>query len=198
MLDDEDITRMPTHERSRRGIGRTFQRLEVFSGMTVAENLQVAVESARPRGTFRGVFRLRHPAEPDITARVDEVLERLALTGVARRQAGDLPTGALRLVELGRALCTDPKVLLLDELASGLDERETEGLEEVLLGVAAEGIAILLIEHDIELVMKVSESIYVLDFGQLLAHGTPAEVAGDPAVQAAYIGSALDTASGGR
>ncbi len=191
-LDGVDITAMPTHERARRGLGRTFQRLEVFSGMTVAENLQVAVETANPRGTFRGVFRLRHTDEPEVRARVDEVLDRLGLTNVATRMAGDLSTGVLRLVELGRALCTNPKVLLLDELASGLDDRETKALEHILVQLAAEGIGLLLIEHDIELVMAVSSNVFVLDFGSLLASGTPREIATNEAVQAAYIGSALD------
>jgi ABC-type branched-subunit amino acid transport system ATPase component len=192
LLEGDDITHVPTHERARRGIGRTFQRLEIFVGMTVRENLQVAVESARPAATFRGVFRVRHRPEPEIESRVDEVLERLDLTGVAHRSAGDLSTGALRMVELGRAMCTDPKILLLDELASGLDERETAALEQVLTSLAFDGLAILLIEHDIELVMAISQTIYVLDFGELLAVGAPSQVASDPLVRAAYIGSALD------
>jgi branched-chain amino acid transport system ATP-binding protein len=191
-LDGTDITRLATHDRARRGIGRTFQRLEVFAGMTVFENLQVAAEATRPAATFRGAFRLRHRPEPDIIAAVDEVLDRLSLREVASRVAGDLPTGVLRMVELGRALCASPQILLLDELASGLDEAETNELERVLVDLAAEGIAILLIEHDIEMVMAVSTHIYVLDFGVMLAEGSPRAIAGNALVQAAYLGSALE------
>jgi ABC-type branched-subunit amino acid transport system ATPase component len=191
-LDGEDITGIPTHERAQRGIGRTFQRLEVFAGMTVFENLQVAAEAAHPAATFRGAFQLRHRPEPDIIAEVERVLDRLSLRDRARRIAGDLPTGVLRMVELGRALCAAPSVLLLDELASGLDDRETTELERILVDLAAEGMAILLIEHDIEMVMQVSTRISVLDFGILLAEGTPAEIAGNATVQAAYIGTALE------
>ena len=197
-LDGVDITRLPTHERARLGIGRTFQRLEVFSGMTVQENLQVAAEAARPAATFRGAFRLRHRPEPAVEEEVDRVLSLLRLTDVRSRVAGDLSTGVLRLVELARALCIGPRVLLLDELASGLDERETAALERTLVALADQGIAILLIEHDIELVMAISQRVYVLDFGELLAAGTPTEIAHDESVRAAYIGSALDEAGTAR
>ena len=121
------------------GIGRTFQRLEIFTGMTVFQNLQVAAEMANPKGVFRGAFQLRHPDDPAVVRKVEQTLEQVGLTWAADALAGDLPTGALRLVELGRAICTEPTILLLDEPGSGLDSRETESLQDILRDVAASG-----------------------------------------------------------
>ena len=184
-LGGEDITRWPTHRRGRAGLARTFQRLELFARMSVEDNLVAAWEASHPGAIFgRGRVERRR--------RVAEVMEVLALRPLARRIAGELPTGLGRMVELGRALCTDPRVLLLDEPSSGLDLAETNRFSEVIrhaVGARGDGEpAVLLVEHDMALVMEVCQQITVLDFGRRIAFGTPAEIRGDPAVRAAYLG----------
>jgi branched-chain amino acid transport system ATP-binding protein len=181
VLDGRDITSMPMHRRAQLGMGRTFQRLEVFAGMTVQNNLLVAAEAVgRHRSSSSG-----HVAAREVTERV---LETVGLSDLRNTVAGELPTGTLRLVELGRALCVQPSVLLLDEPGSGLDTHESEALEGILRGLVADGIGILLVEHDVDLVMAISETIYVVDFGRLIATGTPEEIGRSDEVRRAYLG----------
>jgi branched-chain amino acid transport system ATP-binding protein len=181
-LDGQDITRIKPHRRARLGIARTFQRLEVFGSMSTRDNIRVAAEVHRRWAGKAGVA-------PE--ARTDELLDRVGLRAVAEDRVDSLPTGLARMVEVGRALASQPKVLLLDEPSSGLSEEETDTFAELLEGLVAEGLAVLLVEHDVQLVMRVCAQIHVLDFGQVIAVGTPAEVQSDALVQAAYLGTAV-------
>lgn len=189
LLGGRDLKGMTPDKRARAGMARTFQILELFGGLSVFENLQVAVEGRSTNRIWRDLFSLWHPDNPEVRARVYEALDLVGISHLADRPAGSLPTGLSRLVELARALCTEPKVLLLDEPASGLSGPETDRLLEVLASLADLGLTILLVEHDIELVMALSRKIYVLDFGSLIAEGAPEEVRTNPAVRAAYLGT---------
>jgi branched-chain amino acid transport system ATP-binding protein len=182
LLDEHNITRMAVHRRARRGIGRTFQRLEAFGSLTVEDNVRVALDI---HDGFRGVFR---GTDRD----VEELLERVGIAEYAEERADSIPTGTARLLELARALACDPRLLLLDEPSSGLDENETEAFGALLVELAAEGRTVLMVEHDMDLVMAVCETIHVLDFGRIIAAGTPAQIRVDPHVQKAYLGYADD------
>jgi branched-chain amino acid transport system ATP-binding protein len=174
VVDGTDVTRLAPFKRARQGLARTFQRLELFGLLTVHENVRLAAHVAGD-------------GQADATAA--RLLDRLGIAALGAWRADRLPTGQARVVELARALATNPKVLLLDEPASGQDEHETAAFSAVLREVAAaDGMAIVLVEHDIQLVMDVCSRIHVLDLGRVLASGTPDEVRRDDAVLAAYLG----------
>jgi branched-chain amino acid transport system ATP-binding protein len=177
-IDGKNVTSVSTHKRARLGVARTFQRLEVFGSLTARENVLVAAEIRRRWS--------RDKSSPK--AITDELLDRVGIRGVANERLDTLSTGLARLVELARALATRPRLLLLDEPGSGLDSQETEAFARLLIELADDGLAVLLVEHDVELVMRVCRHIHVLDFGVKIAEGTPAEVQANPIVQAAYLG----------
>jgi branched-chain amino acid transport system ATP-binding protein len=180
MLDDVDITNLKPYQRARLGVGRTFQRLEVFGSLTVRDNVRVSAE----------ILRNWSRDAPDPSSVADEILERIDLTAVANMRADELPTGLARLVELGRALAVRPKVLLLDEPSAGLDDNETDRLAALLRDMSKGGLAVLVVEHDVPFVVGVCSRIHVLDFGRILAVGTPREIQRSAAVRAAYLGGA--------
>jgi branched-chain amino acid transport system ATP-binding protein len=187
LLDGQDITALPADARARLGIGRTFQRLAVFPTMTVTDNLLVGAEGRRSGSLLRGVLGVPEPTRVSDARKVTEVLRMLRLTQERDTLAGALPTGTLRLVELGRALCHQPRVLLLDEPASGLDTNETRDLQDVLRQITATGVGVVIVEHDVDLVFDVADEVYAMAEGRLIAHGSAQDVRSDPAVQAAYL-----------
>jgi branched-chain amino acid transport system ATP-binding protein len=180
LLGGRDVTRLAPHRRARLGLARTFQRLETFTLLSVRENV---LSGAEFRRRWAGA-----DESPGDTA--DRLLHRLGLEDVAEDRVDTLPTGRARLVELARALAARPRVLLLDEPSSGLDERETDELGAVLRSVVDDDLGILLVEHDMAMVMSVCNRVSVLDFGALIADGTPQEIQGDRLVQQAYLGDA--------
>ena len=181
-----DLTKAAVHKRTRAGIARTFQKLEVFNTLSARDNVLVAAE-LRQRWDRSG---------PPPGERADEILERVGIADVAEITVGTLPTGTARLVELARALATEPLFLLLDEPSSGLNEEETEEMGAMLRVLVGDGLGVLLVEHDMSFVMKLCDHIYVLDFGEIIAAGAPAEIQEDPQVQAAYLGADMADENG--
>jgi branched-chain amino acid transport system ATP-binding protein len=191
-FDGADITRASAQHRARLGLARTFQHPEVFGGLTVREHIILAhrVSTRRSRiwsdmVTARG-FRRADPEEND---RVGSLLEGLNLTRIADQPVAALSLGMTRLVEIARALATNPAVLLLDEPSSGLDSRETDQVIEVFrLATERRGVSLLLVEHDMSIVLGLCDEVHVLDFGVKIAAGPPDQIRADPAVKAAYLG----------
>lgn len=188
-----DVTGVAPHKRARLGLARTFQRLEVFGSLSAHDNILAAAEFRRgwsARGSNGGGDGVPGgPAAEDPRRVTSDLLDLMGLRPYASERVDSLPTGLARLVELGRAMATRPRVLLLDEPGSGLDTTETEVLADVLSSLAGAGLCVLLVEHDVELVMRVCDRVHVLDFGRVIASGAPDEVQANPEVQAAYLGA---------
>jgi branched-chain amino acid transport system ATP-binding protein len=188
-----DVTSWPIHKRARHGLGRTFQRLELFGSLTVLENMIVAVESLSSVGGIASEL-LRRPASIDVRTRAhgraSELLELVGLSDLAAARAADLSMGHSRLLELARALGTEPKMLMLDEPSSGLNDEESALLSELLSSLReSSDLTLLIVEHDMDFVLGLSEYVYVLDFGKLIAEGDPAQIRVDAVVKAAYLGT---------
>ena len=190
-IDGAVVTRSTPQRRANLGVSRTFQRLELFGELTVREHLVLAyrVRQRRDRSFFRDLVGLGNRPSPGEDVVVDELLRLLTLRDVANRPAVLLPLGTGRLVEVGRALAGSPRVVLLDEPTSGLGSDETERLAATLQSIRAEhNVAFVLVEHDVDLVLSLADTITVLDFGQIIAQGTPEDIRASREVQEAYLG----------
>jgi branched-chain amino acid transport system ATP-binding protein len=179
---------------TRQGLARTFQNIRLFSEMTVLENVMIGRHCRTEAGVLGAIFRDKKTVQEEkkIIARSFAILKKIGLTDMVDEFAGNLPYGAQRRLEIARALATDPVLLLLDEPAAGMNPRETAELNSLITEIRDDGISILLIEHDMKLVMSLSDHIFVMDYGRKIAEGSPEEVRRNPAVIKAYLGEDID------
>ena len=189
-FDGHDITGLAPERAAQRGLVRTFQLVQLFEALTVLENVKVGRHLHTSGGLLSALMPWRGRA---IEAQVEDIarglLDRVGLAAQAETIASALPYGQKRLLEIARALASEPKLLLLDEPAAGLNRSETSGLADVIRAIAAQDVTVLLIEHDMSFVMNIADRVAVLDFGKLIAEGTPAEVQKNKDVIAAYLGT---------
>lgn len=192
LLNGENVAAMPPDALARRGMSRTFQNLQVCMNMTAIDNVMVGAHLRLNQNLFASMLRLPSVRRADMACR-DEAAGLMDFVGVGRHigdEAGQMSYGALKRLEIARALAAKPKVLLLDEPAAGLNHTETGEIETLIRKVAQSGVTVVLVEHDMKLVMNLSDHILVLDYGKKLAEGTAAEVRANPDVVAAYLGVA--------
>ncbi len=190
-LSGADVTSLPPDALAARGMSRTFQNLQIFQRMTVAQNVMVGRHLKERRNLFADLLRLPSVDRQNRETRAAalHLLDEVGLRDKADVLAGDLSYGGCKRLEIARALATEPRILLLDEPAAGCNAVETEEIDRLICRVASKGIAVVLVEHDMKLVMKISHRILVLDGGRFLAEGTPAEVRDNPLVHQAYLGN---------
>ncbi len=185
----ETISGLPSREILRKGMARTFQHVKMIPDMTVLENVAIGGYSRGHTGVLSGMLGTNHEEEKRLFKLAQQQLERVGIGHTMHEQAGNLAMGQQRLMEIARALCADPALLLLDEPAAGLRHKEKQALADVLRQLQGEGVSILLVEHDMDLVMQVCDKLVVMEFGTLLLEGTPKEIQESPVVRAAYLGT---------
>lgn len=195
-LEDKSIVRKKTHEVSKAGIARTFQNIRLFNELTVLENVMIGFHNQLKAGVFSSLFSLPYvqKEEKELKRNAYRLLEYIGIEDYFNETAKNLPYGAQRKLEIARALATKPKLLLLDEPAAGMNPKETKDLTKLIYQIREDlDVTIVLIEHDMKLVMEISEYIFVLDHGELIAKGTPLEIKNNKKVIEAYLGSSAVT-----
>lgn len=190
LFNGKPLKGLKPHQVAARGIARTFQTVELFGNMSVHENVMLGRHLKSRKGLLSAAFRLPgvFREEADIKARALSVLERVGISEYAHMKAGNLPLGDQKLLEVARALASEPTLLLLDEPAAGLNEVETRKAAKMIMGLKQQGVTVILVEHDMKMVMSISDEILVLNYGAKIAEGSPTSIRRDPGVIKAYLG----------